>query len=116
LCPFHGWSFDLDGTRSNIPHWEDDFLHVTPHSCRLVEYPVDYFEGFLFVKLGGSSPPPSETMAGFRELVSHYDIPRMEMSYEPEDQDYQANWKLIYRAYPKTRNFSCVTTLKLSDT
>lgn len=95
LCPVHGWSFDLEGDLANIPRWKEDFPHVTSSECHLREYAVDVFEGMLFVKLGGEVPPPSVTLAGFKEIVALYRIPEMILSYPPENHSYQANWKLI---------------------
>ena len=47
-CPFHGWTFSLDGELIDLPEaW--DFPHVTAQSHRLRELKVDTWGGFVFV-------------------------------------------------------------------
>jgi phenylpropionate dioxygenase-like ring-hydroxylating dioxygenase large terminal subunit len=55
-CPFHGWRWALDGTFIERPGaW--DFPHVTDESHRLVELPVDVWEGFVFVNFDRDAAP-----------------------------------------------------------
>lgn len=47
-CPFHGWTYSLDGKLINLPErW--DFPHVTDDSHNLRELKVDTWAGFVFV-------------------------------------------------------------------
>ncbi|MGI9596098.1 MAG: aromatic ring-hydroxylating oxygenase subunit alpha [Acidimicrobiales bacterium] len=47
-CPFHGWTYSLDGRLVDLPGaW--DFPHVTADGHRLAEMPVGVFAGFVFV-------------------------------------------------------------------
>lgn len=58
-CPFHGWTWDLDGTIVEIPgRW--DFPHVTDESHQLPEMPVDVWEGFVFVNFDQDAQPLAE--------------------------------------------------------
>lgn len=108
LCPVHGWSFDLDGDLANIPRWKEDFPHVTASECHLREYPIDVFEGMLFVKLGGEATPPSVTLAGLSEIIALYQIPEMILSYPPESSSFQANWKLIMENDRNADHIPCI--------
>ena len=55
-CPFHGWRWALDGSFVERPGaW--DFPHVTDESHRLVELPVDVWEGFVFVNFDRDAGP-----------------------------------------------------------
>ena len=54
-CPFHGWTWSLDGDLIEIPdRW--DFPHVTDESHRLPQVPVDVFAGFVWVTSSPSWP------------------------------------------------------------
>jgi phenylpropionate dioxygenase-like ring-hydroxylating dioxygenase large terminal subunit len=58
-CPFHGWTWALDGSFIERPcAW--DFPHVTDDSHRLVEMPVDVWEGFVFVNFDRNAGPLRE--------------------------------------------------------
>jgi phenylpropionate dioxygenase-like ring-hydroxylating dioxygenase large terminal subunit len=58
-CPYHGWTWDLDGSVVEIPgRW--DFPHVTDDSHRLPEMSVDTWEGFVFVNFDPDAAPLAE--------------------------------------------------------
>lgn len=49
-CPFHGWTWNLDGTLKSIPaRW--DFPHVDGDRYRLPEAKVGTWDGFVFVNM-----------------------------------------------------------------
>ena len=47
-CPFHGWSFELDGRLAGIPH-AAAFEGIDRDALRLVELPAEEWHGMLFV-------------------------------------------------------------------
>ncbi|MEM8902745.1 MAG: aromatic ring-hydroxylating dioxygenase subunit alpha [Actinomycetota bacterium] len=58
-CPFHGWTWSLDGELIDLPdRW--DFPHVGDESHRLPEMPVDVFAGFVWVNFDQDAAPLSE--------------------------------------------------------
>ena len=58
-CPFHGWTFSLDGELIDLPdRW--DFPHVGDESHRLAEMPVEVFAGFVWVNFDPQAEPLSE--------------------------------------------------------
>lgn len=55
-CPFHGWTWGLDGSVVEIPcSW--DFPHVTEETHRLPQMPVGVWEGFVFVNFDQNAGP-----------------------------------------------------------
>jgi phenylpropionate dioxygenase-like ring-hydroxylating dioxygenase large terminal subunit len=55
-CPFHGWSWNLDGTLKNIPcRW--DFPHVEDKAFGLPEVLVERWGGFVFINLDREAEP-----------------------------------------------------------
>ncbi len=55
-CPFHGWTWSLEGELIDIPdRW--DFPHVTNDSHRLPELPVDVFANFVWVNFDPAAEP-----------------------------------------------------------
>ncbi len=58
-CPFHGWTWSLDGQLVDLPQaW--DFPHVTTDSHQLPEMSVDVWEGFVFINFDQDAEPLSE--------------------------------------------------------
>ncbi len=99
-CPFHAWSWNLDGTLRTIPA-EWDFGHVDPASMALPEAAVALWGGFVFV-----NPDPQA------EPFEHYSAPLAEHFAEhPLDDRYlfahagriiEANWKATLEAFLET--------------
>ncbi len=55
-CPFHGWTWSLDGELIDLPdRW--DFPHVSDESHRLAEMPVGVFAGFVWVNFDPDAEP-----------------------------------------------------------
>jgi phenylpropionate dioxygenase-like ring-hydroxylating dioxygenase large terminal subunit len=59
-CPFHGWTWSLDGDLVEIPdRW--DFPHVGDDSHRLPRLPVEVFAGFVWVNFD----PQAESLSSY---------------------------------------------------
>ena len=54
-CPFHAWSFDLDGTLAAVPG-RQGFEGVDMSRRNLVPVPVAEWHGFIFVQAVGNEP------------------------------------------------------------
>jgi len=99
-CPFHAWTWNLDGTLRTIPG-EWDFGHVDPAAMSLPEAAVATWGGFVFV-----NPDPDA------EPFEHYSAPLAEHFAEhPLDDRYvyahagriiEANWKATMEAFLET--------------
>src|SRR5579862_5699840 len=53
-CPYHGWTYDLDGRLVDAPQlrWQPQLRH-----CRLPERRLEAWRGFLFANLDPDAPP-----------------------------------------------------------
>ena len=68
-CPFHGFTWDLDGTMCELPCvW--DFPHVDPDAYRLPEAQVGTWGGFVFVNPSLDAPSLREYLG---ELPEHFE-------------------------------------------
>lgn len=54
-CPFHGWTFDLEGRLVGQPR-AAAFDNIDRGDLALVPVPVAEWEGLIFVRAGGSAP------------------------------------------------------------
>jgi phenylpropionate dioxygenase-like ring-hydroxylating dioxygenase large terminal subunit len=60
-CPFHGWTWSLDGSLKHIPcRW--DFPHVTDEAFHLPEVKVERWGGFIFINMDTNARPLKEFM------------------------------------------------------
>jgi len=96
-CPYHAWTYGLDGRLIGAPHMDDvegfDKADYSLHAVNLA-----LWEGFIFVNLA-DSPAPLEK--GFVPLVgkfSHWNLPKLRSAKRVE-YDVRANWKLIFENY-----------------
>jgi Rieske 2Fe-2S family protein len=103
-CPYHSWTYNLDGTLRTAPFLEDG-----DGFCRedLPLYPagVDNWGGFVFLRLGASAtapapPPPSlrQQLGAAADRVRRYPLAELRMARRIS-YDVAANWKVILENY-----------------
>jgi phenylpropionate dioxygenase-like ring-hydroxylating dioxygenase large terminal subunit len=97
LCPYHAWTYDLDGAVRGAPGFRDhgDF---DPAEHGLVELPLESWHGFLFVNGSGDAPPFAEHVGALDDLVAPYRperlVPLVSHAY-----DLACNWKVVLENY-----------------
>jgi glycine betaine catabolism A len=96
-CPYHAWTYDLDGALRGAPHMDE-----VPH-FRKADYPLhgiraEVWDGHIFINLDPGAAPLSAQLG---ELAARFRPWRMEdlrlghrIVY-----DVRANWKLIVQNY-----------------
>jgi Rieske 2Fe-2S family protein len=100
-CPYHGWTYDLDGRLVGTPNVdEDEYFDRTDHP--LFPIHVDTYAGFLFVNLSKVRPMPlidfltsgAETMTAFERFGMEELRIGHRIVYEVK-----ANWKILVENY-----------------
>jgi len=66
-CPYHGWTYGLDGRLAGIPH-EDSFAGLDKGSNGLLALPAGERHGMIFVKLSPGGPDSIDVDAHLGEL------------------------------------------------
>jgi phenylpropionate dioxygenase-like ring-hydroxylating dioxygenase large terminal subunit len=97
-CPFHGWSWRLDGTLEDIPcRW--DFPHMTDERARLPDVKVGIWGGFVFINLDPDAEP-LESYLGV--LPDHFrdgwDLSRRTIALHIQ-KELPTNWKAAQEAF-----------------
>ena len=97
LCPYHAWTYDLDGALRVAPGFRDhgDFR---PAEHGLVELPLESWHGFLFVNGSGDAPPFAEHVGALDDLVAPYRPERL-VPLVRHDYDLACNWKVVLENY-----------------
>lgn len=72
VCPFHGWSFNLDGTFRSAPQ-PRSFPPLDPVEHGLKPLDFDIWNGFIFVRFQQSDQPSiSDILARFDDEIAAY--------------------------------------------
>ena len=96
-CPFHGWSWNLDGTIKNIPgNW--DFPHVSDKTHGLQKVKCDVWGGFVFINLDLEAGPLQEYL---EVLPDHFEKTPLENRHITLhiEKTLPANWKASQEAF-----------------
>jgi glycine betaine catabolism A len=96
-CPYHAWSYDLDGNLNAAPLMNevDDF-------CK-EDYPLhpialEKWEGFFFINLAPNPEPFATAFAPLIGKFTQWHLPKLKVAQSIE-YNVQANWKLILQNY-----------------
>lgn len=96
-CPYHAWTYGLDGRLIGAPHMEDvadfDKADYPLHSVNLA-----LWEGFIFVSLAEKPIPLDKWFAPLKGKFSHWNMPILRPAKRLE-YDVRANWKLMFENY-----------------
>ena len=96
-CPFHGFTWSLDGKLSKIPErW--DFAHVNDAEFDLPEARVDTWGGFVFINMD----PDCESLSSYLEILpAHFKDFELENRYKAVHvaKVMPCNWKLCQEAF-----------------
>ena len=108
-CPYHDWTYDLEGKLISVPKKETEFPELCNkklHECglNLHEASVDIFKGMLFVHPEKNAP---SIMAFFGDVEPHLGphVPEELIEYQEKKEapfyskEIQANWKIIVENY-----------------
>ena len=91
-CPYHAWSYDLDGTLKSARLMPEEFdaSAYTLHQCH-----IRLFHGLIFVCLAKGEPPDFEAQYGeFGELLEFQGIAGSKIAVQRQYPT-GANWKLV---------------------
>ena len=95
-CPFHGWSWEINGKLKEVPgHW--DFPTVTEEEYSLPEVKVGHWGGFVFI----NPDPDCESLEDFLgDIDRHFSIP-FERRFKAAHliKRLPCNWKVAQEAF-----------------
>ncbi|PTR12550.1 MULTISPECIES: aromatic ring-hydroxylating dioxygenase subunit alpha [unclassified Novosphingobium] len=94
VCPYHAWTFDLDGKLIGLPRAEI-FPGLEKSQLGLLELPSRVAGGLVWVGLDPDNPPDFSTVTG--ELAEDLDALELGDSYCYDHATFpvKANWKLV---------------------
>ena len=96
-CPFHGWSWKLDGSIRDIPaRW--DFPHVCHETHDLQRVSCERWGGFVFVNIDIDAKPLLDYLDVLPEHFKHFPLDRRRIKLHVQ-KILPANWKAAQEAF-----------------
>lgn len=96
-CPYHAWTFDLDGKLRGVPGLKD-MGQVDLGGYGLREASVDTWGPFVFLNAEREAPPLADHLAALPEVVGQYGIDLLAVAEERNALRYEGtlncNWKI----------------------
>jgi glycine betaine catabolism A len=91
ICPYHQWSYDLDGRLANAPRMPDTFDR-TQHGLRPIH--VETVAGSVYVCLADDPPAFDAFREQISPLLAPHDMANAKLAFESTLVE-RANWKLV---------------------
>jgi phenylpropionate dioxygenase-like ring-hydroxylating dioxygenase large terminal subunit len=94
-CPYHGWTYGLDGALQNAPRCDQE-ADFNASEMGLVPVQIDCWGPLIFVNLDAAAAPLNEYLGELPDLVrmAGVDIDRLQLRQHTTF-DMAANWKVI---------------------
>lgn len=98
VCPYHGWTYNLDGSLKHVPHSEF-FPDMDMSEFGLVELPCEVKNGLIWVlPTEGCDLDVVDWLGGISDDLSILGLDKF-VQYRQVSGLYKSNWKLIIDAF-----------------
>ncbi|WP_158917191.1 aromatic ring-hydroxylating dioxygenase subunit alpha [Caulobacter sp. S45] len=98
VCPYHAWSYGLDGRLAAIPRWQGfEGQDTTALGLKPVEQEV--WRGFVFIRLGPGLPSVAEMMSPYDAEISAYAFEKLQPRGKVVMRPRPVNWKNVSDNY-----------------
>ncbi len=95
-CPFHGWSYRLDGKLVSVPA-ANSFTNLDKTARSLVPVELEIWLGFIFIRFAPDGDSLAKTMAAVEDRLRPYRLPEMQpIKNSRYRQTMPCNWKVIH--------------------
>jgi nitrite reductase/ring-hydroxylating ferredoxin subunit len=94
ICPYHAWTYGLDGNLIAAPLM-DRVAHFERTRCRLPQFRLEIWEGFIFVNLDREATTPlASQIAATEPYIRNYRPAERHLLFNAEEV-WQTNWKCL---------------------
>ena len=96
-CPYHGWSYGLDGSLKGTPEFEG-VENFDRSQNGLVPIRVESWECFVFINLDQQAAPLTEFLGGLASRLAPLEIGKLHY-FDRRTYDIHCNWKVFVDNY-----------------
>jgi len=93
VCPYHAWSYGLDGTLLAAPHMERT-AGFCKDDYRLPELRTELWQGWIYVTHNPDIAPVAERLASLTALIGRYRLEGYVETFR-EEHVWNTNWKIL---------------------
>lgn len=97
-CPYHAWSYELDGRLTGLP-LKETYPRLDMGKIALPAFDCEIWRGFVFVRLQGGGPSVAAMMAPYDREVAPYRFEELEAIGRVTLRPRTVNWKNIADNY-----------------
>jgi len=95
VCPFHGWTYNLDGSLKSVPAAKT-FKRLDKRSHGLVPIDLEVWNGFVFICFRGAEISVASMLKPIAQKVAPYQLENV-LPVSPEFRETrQVNWKVVH--------------------
>lgn len=93
LCPYHSWTFDLDGQLRACPEMQQAEC-FEKEAIGLHEFRCEIWNGFIFVNLDGAAAPFADGLLEMNETIAPWQPAELEVVFQKE-WECEFDWKVL---------------------
>lgn len=100
VCPFHSWTYDLDGRLRGVAVQSPPGFDKT--NCRMPSLRLEVWEGFIFVNFDPDAKPLAPQLAGLQDVIGRHGLGEYRSGGRVEydtDWNYKLSFETGYEAY-----------------
>jgi choline monooxygenase len=114
-CPYHGWTYDIDGRLSGIPGPEG-FADVDRGQRNLIELPTEERYGMMFVATNPKATFDLEQFfCGLGEQLALFSFETWKSIVDVHEHRVQANWKMVWDSHCEGYHFANLHQYSVGD-
>jgi phenylpropionate dioxygenase-like ring-hydroxylating dioxygenase large terminal subunit len=98
VCPYHAWSYDLDGSLRSIPPWQN-FEDLDKRRYGLTPLDQEIWRGFVFVRLEKGLPSVAEMMQPYDHEIEPHGFEDLQPQGRVTLRPRTVNWKNVADNY-----------------
>lgn len=96
VCPYHNWTYGLDGTLRNIPR-DESFVDLDLGTLNLVAIPTEVRHGLIWVQIEGQMDLDAH-LGGLGADLDSFGMPNLHFCQQ-HVRSIDCNWKLVQDAF-----------------
>lgn len=94
VCPYHAWSYKLDGKFAGAPKWQG-FEGLKAKNVSLKPVEQEIFMGFIFIRFERGLPSVAEMMAPYAEELAPFELEKLVPNGRVTLRPRPVNWKNV---------------------